>query len=802
MEFETCVVSSRCLRTAHSVSAFCTALYIRKTLLDMPRCYQFVITGLLALFLVLPSAAQTALPPEAPSLRDPAFTPNVKPVLAPTLKTGEIKIDGDLDDPGWIRADRAVNFSETFPGDQTEPPVGVEVWTTYDEDAIYFAFMIEDDPDDVRVNMSDRDAIWQDDYVGVILDTYSNSAWAYFIASNPIGIQGDTRTAGGDEDVGFDIIFKSEGKVTETGYQVEMAVPFRSLRFPDTDVKDWNINFWITHPRETRNTYSWSAIDRDDPCWLCQMGRISGISGVAPSGKFEFLPAFTGSQVANLPSFSDPTGGLDNGRLNTDPSFGAKYSFSSNLVADIAVNPDFSQIEADAAQVDVNSTFALFFPERRPFFQEGSDLFRTPIQTVYTRSINNPVAAAKVTGRFGDTNFSYVGGLDQDSPIILPFEEQSRIVQGGQSYSSLLRVKQNFGTNSYIGALVTDRRFTESDALGSTFGLDTNLRLTQTISVEGQFTGSYTSESTDAELSQQVGDITFDNGKRTAAFDGESFGGWASSLVLRRNSRHMYTQVDYQATSPTFRAANGFITQNNTQQVGVFSNYTFFLNDGFVQRISPEVIAGYQWNFDGQRKDEYLWFGMRLQMKGQTNLGIRLLVASNEQFAGQDFSGLRRAQVNFSSNFSQRIQVGGFAAYGRTIARNASNPVLGRSTDMRFQTTLKPTSRLSFQPAITFSRLENEATGDEIFSGYILRNRTNYQFTKRLFVRVVTQYNDFSKSLEVDPLVTYKVNPFTAVYFGSTHDFLDFDQRTNGANPGFYQTQRQIFFKLQYLFRV
>jgi uncharacterized protein DUF5916/cellulose/xylan binding protein with CBM9 domain len=769
----------------------------------MPRCCRYLFSGMLALVLVAPSLAQTSRPIEAPKLEDPSvFTPNVSPVLAPRAREGAIRIDGDLTDAGWTGADRAVNFSETFPGDQTRPPIGIEVWTTYDESAVYFAFIIEDDPDAVRVNMSDRDTIWQDDYVGVILDTYSNSAWAYFIASNPIGIQGDTRLGGGNEDVGFDIIFQSNGKLTETGYQVEMAVPFRSLRFPDTEVKDWNINFWITHPRDTRNTYSWSAIDRDDPCWLCQMGTVNGLRGVSPSGKFEFLPALTGSQVGSLPSFSDPTVGLDNGRVNTDPSFGAKYSFSSNLVADVAVNPDFSQIESDAAQVDVNSTFALFFPERRPFFQEGSDLFDTPIQTVYTRSINNPSAATKVTGRFGDTNFSYVGGLDEDSPIILPFEERSRFVQAGKSYSNLLRVKQNFGTNSYVGALLTDRRFTGNEGAGSTFGVDANLRLTQTVSFQGQFSGSYTVEPTDSELSEQVGDFTFDNGKYSAALDGESFGGWASSLSLRRNSRHMYTEVSHTATNPTFRAANGFITQNNTQQTFLFSNYTFFFEDKFIQRISPDVIAGYWWNFDGQRKDEFLWTGVRVQMKGQTNLGVRLLLVSNERFAGQDFRGLRRVQGNFNSNFSELLQAGGFVGYGRAISRNASDPVMGRSMDMQVRATVKPTSRLSFQPTFTYSRLENDATGDEIFAGYILRNRTNYQFTKRLFVRVITQYNDFSKSLEIDPLVTYKVNPFTAVYFGSTHDFLNFDQRNDGLNPGFYQTQRQVFFKLQYLFRV
>ena len=771
----------------------------------MTRCYRFALLVLLTAASALPASAQTSRQVETPRLQDPGtFSPNVKPVIAPRRASGSISIDGNLDDPGWQAADRAVNFSETNPGDQTKPPVGIEVWTTYDEEYLYFAFLIEDDPDQVRANMSDRDAIWQDDYVGAIIDPYANNAWAYFIASNPIGIQGDTRIiGGGNEDMGFDIIFQSDGRVTEHGYQVEMAVPFASLRFPQREVQDWNINFWITRPRESRNTYSWAAIDRDDPCWLCQAGSVQGITGAKPAGRLELLPAFTGSQSGSLPSFDDPSAGLDNGRLSTDPSFGAKYRFSSNLIADVAVNPDFSQIESDAAQIDVNSTFALFFPERRPFFQEGSDLFETPVQTVYTRSINNPKAAAKITGRSGNTAFSYVGGLDEDSPIILPFEEQSRFVQAGESYSSFLRVKQNFGTNSHVGGLVTDRRFTDSDGTGSTFALDSNIRLNQTLSLSTQFSASHTQEANDPVLSEQVGDLTFADGRYTAAFDGESFSGWSSYTQLQHNSRHVFAMLNHTAKSPTFRADNGFITQNNAQELFGFTNYTFFRDtDKFIQRITPKAFGGYFWNFDGQRKDEFAWVGLNMMMQGQTFFNTEILLFSNERFAGVDFQGLNRINVNLNSNFSQRMQVGFFTSYGDQISRNPSNPLLGTGVNHNVWATFRPTSRLSINPRLSYSRLENQESGEEIFSGYIIRNRLNYQFTKRLFMRVVTQYNDFAKRLEVDPLITYKVNPFTAVYFGSTHDYLDFQQVESTPETGFYQTQRQIFFKLQYLFQM
>ncbi len=769
----------------------------------MNQRYQRLTMLCLSLLMAGSLTAQTARPAQDRPLADrERFIPNVRPVLAPRPAPAAIRIDGELDDPGWAGSERATHFSETFPGDQTRPPVGIEAWLTYDTKYLYVAFRIEDDPGAIRANLSDRDQIWQDDYVGIILDTYGTNAWAYFIAANPLGIQGDTRIInGGNEDMGFDLIFHSAGRVTETGYQVEMAIPFRSLRFPGRPVQNWNVNFWITRPRESRNTYSWAAIDRDDPCWLCQMGRLTGIEGVAPGGRLELLPAVTGSQASVLRAEDNPAAGLDAGRLVVDPSFSAKYAFSSNLIADVAVNPDFSQIESDAAQVDVNTTFALFFPERRPFFQEGAELFEQEIQTVYTRSINNPSAVAKVTGRFDRTSFSYVGGLDEDSPIILPFEEQSRFVQAGTSMSNIARVKHTFGTSSYVGAMLTDRRFTDTGTSGSTASLDGSLRLARTLALQFQLVGSRTQEGTDDDLSAQAGDLTFDDG-RTAAFDGEAYNGWAAYLGLRQSTRHWDVNLWYTGLSPTFRAANGFVTQNNTHQAMLFSRYTFYLDKGFLLRLSPDVMAGYFWNFAGHRKDEFLWVGMQAQMKAQTHLGVRALLFSNERFAGRDFRGLRRLNVWVNSNFSAPVRLGGFVSVGKAIARNLEEPSTGHSVNAEVWGTVKPTSRLSIQPSLTFARLTDEATGDEVFSGFILRNRLGYQFTRHLFLRVVTQYNDFSRSLEVDPLLTYKVNPFTAIYVGSTHDFRDFRGPTDGQFPGYYPTQRQFFFKLQYLVRV
>ncbi|RMG62823.1 MAG: hypothetical protein D6715_11910 [Calditrichaeota bacterium] len=289
------------------------------------------------------------------------FTPRFRPVLQINPAAGPITIDGELDDPGWRSAARANHFVEIFPGDLTPPPIHIEAWLTYDENNLYLAFRIQDDPQKIRYSLRDRDQIFQDDFVGILLDPFGRGAWAYEIFANPLGIQADVlRSASTGEDPGFDLIFKSRGKITADGYQVEMAIPFRSLRFPNTEEQTWRMNLFVNHPRDSRRQYSWAAISRDDPCVLCQFGYLKGIRGVHSGRQVELLPALVSSQSSVISNSQDPESGLNHGAVHSEPSLNLKYGLSSTSVVDFTINPDFSQVEADADQVDVNTTFALF----------------------------------------------------------------------------------------------------------------------------------------------------------------------------------------------------------------------------------------------------------------------------------------------------------------------------------------------------------------------------------------------------------------------------------------------------------
>lgn len=731
-----------------------------------------------------------------------SFRANVQPSLDVPFVSGKVVLDGLLDEPMWRDAAQAVNFSESNPAERALPPIGIRTLVAYDEDNLYVAYIIEDDPSEIRANFSDRDHIWQDDYAGMLLDTNGDGQTVYFISANPYGIQGDTRSNGHNEDESFDLIYESAGQITEHGYQIEMAIPFRSLRFPEADIQEWRATFWITRPREDRNTYSWAGIDRNDPCFSCQYGTLRGMSNIKRGRNLEILPAVTGSQ-AGARNWDQPGRGLDNGRISAEPSINLKYGLTSDLLLDATVNPDFSQIESDAAQIDVNSPFALSYPERRAFFQEGADLFQTRIDAVYTRSINDPIAASKLSGRFGNWTVGYIGARDQTSPILLPFEESSALVSGGKSVSNIFRARRSFANSSYVAGLVTDRRMDEGGS-GSVMGVDGNLRFRTKYYVAWQALASRTQEANDAALSASAGlqDRTFDRGRYTAALDGEEFWGHGISANLGRGGRNWGFDLNWEQTSPTFRADNGFVTSNDNRRAEAMTRYAIFTdNSRLTNRVFLYAGANRIWNYDNVRKDEALFTGFNIMFKRQTRLNVNVFT-SNELFAGVEFSGIERANLNLNSNFSERVQAGVHLNFGDSIYRNRANPEMGGAMNLGVNLTVKPTSRMTIFSNLNHSRLRNRTTDENYFSGYIARTRVNYQFTRKLLTRVIVQYNDFAERLEVDPLLTYRVSPFTVFHVGSTHRFQDFPGDLGEQAMIFQQTERQFFFKLQYLFRM
>jgi hypothetical protein len=745
-----------------------------------------------------------------PTIAQSDFTPVFHPELKISRTDGNIKIDGHLNDAGWRGAAVADHFHERDPGDNIKPPVETRVFATYNDDYLYLSAICYDNPSEIRATLSQRDRMGGDN-IGFFIDTYGDAAWAYTINVNPFGIQADALWSNGyGEDGMFDLVFESAGKITDSGYQVELAIPFSSLRFPNAEEQIWRIQFWRHHYRDTHYNITWAANDRNESNWVRNWGTLTGIRNVTPGKGIEIIPAWTGSTAGALEISPDSSLEFRNGDAHGEPSLSGKYSISSNITIDAAINPDFSNVETDAFQIDVNSATALSYPEKRPFFQEGSDLYRTRMDLVYTRSINEPDYAAKLTARVGRTSVSFLSAHDINSPFIIPFEETSSgLLLGGKSLSNILRVRRTIGSGSQIGMLVTNR-YWEGGGSGTTFGADATISFSRQITLRAQAVGSYTDEPDNVDLTPGLDSYYFDNDKYTAAFDGESFGGHAFTGNLSYNSRNFYISGSYDETGPTFRADNGWIPRNNRREASIYSSYQIRFDQGLVERISIEVNPLRVWNTDGRKKDEAVFTTIYIPLRFyQTNFTYQHLISA-EEFAGINFDNIWNNYVSINTHPSELLAFGGSFSYGNQIAYGYR--AMGRQTRINAWLDLNLFDRLYIENWINHVKSFETETDDELFDGYIFGSRISYQHNRQLSIRLFAQYNDFSKTWVFDPLVTYQITPFTLFYVGSTYYFQKYDNlNLNGSRlatateDGFSHNKldaRQFFMKVQYLFQL
>jgi len=735
------------------------------------------------------------------STAEDGFTPVYRPTLEVSPASGKIEVDGQLSDAGWRGAAVADNFAEHQPGDQTKPPVNTEALVTYDNDNLYVAFICHDDPATIRASLCDRDRVFSDDNICLLIDTYGDAAWAYEFNVNPYGVQGDLLwSANYGEDSRYDMIWHSAGLVTDSGYQLEIAIPFSSMRFPNTPEQTWKMDFWRNHPRDIRRQYSWAALDRNEPCWPCQWGTVTGIRDVSPGKGIEFLPTVIGYQAGALTDMADVDSDFDNADPDGEMSLGVKYALASNAMLEATYNPDFSQIESDHAQIDVNTTFALSYSEKRPFFQEGSDLFNTPYNIVYTRLLNDPDFAAKMTARLGKTSVAYLGAHDVHSPVIIPYADSSSLLLTGKSTSNIFRVQHTFRKDSRIGLVATDRRF-EGGGEGLAYGTDGRFWPAKNLRFTWQVMSSYTEEPDDTLLTENLNDYVFD-GTHTAGFDGESFYGHAIYSQLAYDARDVWWSASYSQLSPTFRADNGFMTGNDYRMVTTTGEYLIRTeNSSLIEYFEPGVNGGMKWDWNGVRKDEWFRFNFSTQFRVAQAYTHAQYMRSAEKFLGTDYNDIWNWHICFNARPNDLLAFGGHYDYGNRIARR--NETMGRETNIGLWLDIKPADRILIENWLDFARSKETDTDIELFSGYIYRTRLSYQITRPLSLRLVVQYNDFGDCWDIDPLLTYRINSFSVFYLGSTWDYQIYDGLGSEADDTRTRlASRQFFCKLQYLFQL
>lgn len=728
---------------------------------------------------------------------DSTYTRVYHPELEISRAGGPIEVDGEIEDVGWRGAARVNKFFEHNPGDQTKPEVDTEVWIAYDDNNLYVAWLCYDDPEEVRAYFTERDNIFSGDYVILCLDTYGEATHAYEIAANPYGLPGDLLFSSAyGEDIGYDMIFESAGRITDFGWVAEMAIPFESIRFPDSENQVWRVDFWRNRPRGSRFQYSWAAYDRDENCWPCQWGTVRGVEGIEPSAGLELLPSVIGYQSGAL----NDDGDFVNEDIDGELSLGISYDISSELTAEVTINPDFSQVESDAAQLDVNTTFALFYPERRPFFQEGSDLFNTYFNAVYTRSINDPALAGKITWRKGSNSVAFLSAYDEHSVIILPFEESSEFVVNGKSYSNVLRFRHDLGEQSHIGVVATDRRF-NSGGSGSLAGLDGQIRLSSSNSFRFQLLTSHTEEVDNPALADSATNVyLFGSEDYTGALDGETYWGHGLTTTIERSTGNYWAYAQYNELSPTFRADNGFEPSNDWRR-GTFElgGIKRFEESKILENINGNVNAVRKWNFDGVRKDEWVHASWEVKFRAAQTGIHSYAMRSRELFQGVYFDDIWNLHTCIHTQPNGRLNLGGNYNYGNRIARR--DLVMGKETSYGIWADIRPIDRMLVSASYSRIFSDDSDTGERLFSQAVFRSTLSLQVTRELSARVVTQYNDRHNSWDIDPLITYRVNSLSVFYIGSTHRYRDLILEDDGLE-GWNLTDRQYFLKFQYLFQI
>lgn len=716
--------------------------------------------------------------------------------LQPTYITSDFDITGTLSNSIWKEATPVSISHEIEPNDQAPAPVNTEVRVLYSEDYLYVGFDSEDpNPGKIRASITDRDESFQDDFVGLFLDPFSNNQQVYEFFVNPLGIQMDGIRSGNNEDMNFDALWYSEGAISDSGYTAAMKIPFKSLNFPRQDIQNWSAQFIRNYPRNSRYQMAWTDVSVDSPCFTCQNGTLTNLRGLESSNTVELLPYAMSFQNSSIEDPDNPSSGLDHGPLDGRVGGSVSYSPTSTISLDAVVNPDFSQVETDAAQIGVNETFALFFPEKRPFFLKGADLFRTRQDLFYSRMINRPLTAGKFTQNNTKYSLAFLSAYDRETPFIIPGKFGSSLVRSEvNAYSNILRGKYNLNDESYIGGLVTARNQGEgANYVGS---IDWQLLLANHYYFNGQIGYSNTKELNDTTLFNNP--RTFGRSSYDAAFNGEQYSGSLVSAEFERQAKYYNFSFSYASFSPAFQSQGGFINRTDRREFEASQSLSYYPDRQWLSQGSIRVSGTWRYDFAGQFQERYIFLRNSNNFAGQTNISLSFLPVNDEYFRGKYFPGMHRLMIDVSTRPVEGLSLYGDFNFGRYVNRT-QNPTMGKGYNISADATIKPTSQLQFALSYNYSTLSSVDGSENYYSGDIIRLTSRYNFSRRLFARIITQYDSFREQIQVYPLVYYKANPFTKFYIGMTDYLNRYDEA--GGFEGYRETSRQFFVKFQYLIR-
>ena len=707
-----------------------------------------------------------------------------------------VTVDGDLGDPAWKDALVVDTFYEIAFGDNREPNVRTVARLMYDDRYFYLAVECDDpDPRKIRAPYVDRDNVFGDqDNFAVFIDPHNDRRTAQEFRVNPRGIQGDAiyYDATGNEDFAPDFYYAAAARITDRGWTAEVRIPFSSLRYPKTDPQTWGLLLARNYPRDYRYLIYSSPLPRNYNCFLCHSGELTGLRGLPSSQHVVVAPYVSGQRVDTAPA---PGASLVESPLDGEAGLDLKWAPGTATALDATINPDFSQVEADVAQITVNNRFALFYPEKRPFFLEGVDLFDTPIQAVYTRTITSPRWGGRATGKVLGTSYTLLAAEDRGGgSVILPGPTESSLAP--QDYRSLVgigRVRRELGS-SFVGALYTGREI-DGGGYNRVFGPDFQWRPGRVDVVSGQLLWSDTETPNRPDLA--------------AAWDGSRLKGQALYASWAHTPEKWDTFVRYRDIAEGFRADQGFVPQVGYRRSDGEARLTFFPGKGFLTQVRPYALGVYETNRANDLIDRRCGGG--LEFVGKHNLQGVVGVVYERALTGDRL--LDHTFVPFSLRVDPSrwlTQVSLTGAVGQDI--DIVNVRVGRGANLQANVVLRPTPHVTLDLLSSWSWLNVPRDGGgeaRLFTAQVERVKLVYNFSARLYLRLIGEYVQdrrdpdlyvvlvpaFSSSFSGSALLAYRLNWQTALFAGYGDDREE-------LTPGRLVPQsRQLFVKMSYAFR-
>lgn len=684
-------------------------------------------------------------------------------------------IDGKLDDSVWTKAMVVTDFKTFYPDFGKVIPESTVAYAAFDDTNLYFAFRCFDpEPSKIKATMAQRDNIRNDDWICLNIDTFNDQQALYAFYVNPLGIQMDSRGTNTAEDVGVDLVWTSAGQIDDRGYTIEVSIPLKSMRYSSGDPTTMGIFF----ERQIGRRLEHVSYPPFDPAkgyqFLTQMGQLE-YGGLKHYAFWQVLPAFTYSS-----KYQQDQGELRRFENHGETGVTATYGITPQMILDATYNPDFSQVEADAGQVDINLRSSLYFAEKRPFFLEGTDLLTLGgidqsrqqgiLYGVYTRTIVNPLAGVKLTGKVSPTgSLAAIFAADD-------LTDGRSTAYGRNALFPILRYKQALNDDSYVGGIYMGREW------GPTYnragGLDGIQRVTPASTLEYHALGS-ASRSTDS----------------TSVSDGH-----ALSVVYRSNVRTLEWGVEGNKVSQGFELDDGYLTRTGILAFNAYATPKIYPSSKIIDRIEIGVFGSVLRDDPSGLWETNNWLACTVVILGSLSVNGRYIEAT-EIYGGKRFSD-NAVRFSGGGQFSKAIYFTFTAGYGNSVLYSAS-PEQGKGTTLSANLTLQPWQHFDLTATAMYSNLFRSSDNSLVYDYPIGRIRLTYQWNQYWFVRSIVEYNGYRKSLTDDFLLSFTYIPGTVMYlgYGSLFQRTKWGQASYVPSNSYLETYRGIFFKLSYLWR-